>query len=522
MLIEERVEREEEEHSNRLSESEVEDISGYREEEPLVEQQYLMDWQPEEKEVHQNPLVRGGFMAFVIAIPLSLLFMMWQLFYGTKEHSPQVKIGGEKKEKEEKLSDEELGQLKAELALKDQQANLEEEQPEPKPELAIKEEKPPQAVKVVKQPTPPRPKSSAPVRVSRQAPTPMRVTRKPTPPPIKVTRQPTPPPPKPASTTSPVDPIKQWNTLANMGQSTVLIAANSMREVSTQDQNASSAEIDEKLAVKGNSKSTSKRSDRDIPSVTLNNAKPVSFEGEEIADGRMGILTRQSQQQPDSASVAEQVQIGTAVRGKLTMPLIWSPENSPTQNRFIIQLTEDLTSTTGEVVFTSGTLIVAGASQVSSRNGLVVADAVAVISTDDSGRIEKQELPSGAIAILGEDSKPLIAEGAYDPGGDVAKQDLLIGAISALGKIGEVINEPDSETSTSVSSSFSTITTTSSNSNKDLLAAAMDGFFSPLADRMGDRSEDAVNEMLNRPNIAVIETGTEVTLVVNSFFATRP
>lgn len=163
-------------------------------------------------------------------------------------------------------------------------------------------------------------------------------------------------------------------------------------------------------------------------------------------------------------------------------------------------------------------MIIAKANRVGKENRMVQASAIAVVYTDESGQVKQQSLPSGAILIAGEDGEPLIAKGYLDPGDDIAKQDLFIALLSGAGRVGEVLTEPRTRSRSTVSSGrFSSDTITVESRNPQIWSAVLDGFFTPLARRLEKRSDKAVEELLNRPNIAMLPKGTKVSLVLNSF-----
>jgi hypothetical protein len=107
-----------------------------------------------------------------------------------------------------------------------------------------------------------------------------------------------------------------------------------------------------------------------------------------------------------------------------------------------------------------------------------------------------------------------VAEKLRDAGGAIAGQDLLVGALSALGRVGEIINQPESQTTTT-GRGFSQ---TSTRSNPSVLAAVLEGAFETTAERLSSRSDTMVEEMLQRPNVLVLAGETEVSVVVNSLF----
>ncbi|MBD2186190.1 hypothetical protein [Aerosakkonema funiforme] len=90
--------------------------------------------------------------------------------------------------------------------------------------------------------------------------------------------------------------------------------------------------------------------------------------------------------------------------------------------------------------------------------------------------------------------------------------------LSGAGRVGEVLTSPRVRSRSSVKSGgFSSDTITVESRDPQLWSAVLDGFFTPLARRLEKRSDKAVEELLNRPNIAMLPKGTKVSLVLNSF-----
>jgi hypothetical protein len=46
-------------------------------------------------------------------------------------------------------------------------------------------------------------------------------------------------------------------------------------------------------------------------------------------------------------------------------------------------------------------------------------------------------------------------------------------------------------------------------------AAALEGFFNPIVERMSRRSDQNMQELLQRPNVQFVPEGTEVSVVAN-------
>lgn len=226
--------------------------------------------------------------------------------------------------------------------------------------------------------------------------------------------------------------------------------------------------------------------------------------------GAKGILNRTPQ--------TAQVPLGTTVNGVVSVPLLWD-EGSGKQlyDKFAVTLTADFTATDGSIAFPAGTVVIAKASTVSKTNRMVQATAVALVYSDRNGQIKQQPIPEGAILIAGEGGQPLIASGYFDPGSDIAGQDILTAVLSGVGRVGQVFAEPKVRSSSSISGRFGGSTTTVESRDPQIWSAVLDGFFSPLAKRMESRSDRATEELLNRPNVAVVNKGTPVSITVNSF-----
>ncbi|MEG4910870.1 hypothetical protein QUA85_31455 [Microcoleus sp. F8-C4] len=226
--------------------------------------------------------------------------------------------------------------------------------------------------------------------------------------------------------------------------------------------------------------------------------------------GAKGILNRTPQ--------TAQVPLGTTVNGVVSVPLLWD-EGSGKQlyDKFAVTLTADFTATDGSIAFSAGTVVIAKASTVSKTNRMVQATAVALVYSDRNGQIKQQPIPEGAILIAGEGGRPLIASGYFDPGSDIAGQDILTAVLSGVGRVGQVFAEPKVRSSSSISGRFGGSTTTVESRDPQIWSAVLDGFFSPLAKRMESRSDRATEELLNRPNVAVVNKGTPVSITVNSF-----
>src|SRR4028118_1678705 len=232
--------------------------------------------------------------------------------------------------------------------------------------------------------------------------------------------------------------------------------------------------------------------------------------------GAKGILNRTPQ--TNSTSQTAIVPLGTTANGIVSVPLLWDEGSGKQQgDKFAVTLTDNVTATDGFIAFPVGTVVIAKANTVSLTNRMVQATAVALVYSDRNGQIKQQPIPEGAILSAGEGGGPLIASGYFDPGNDIAGQDILTAVLSGVGRVGQVFAEPKVRSSSNISGRFGSRTTTVESRDPQIWSAVLDGFFSPLAKRMESRSDRATQELLNRPNVAVVKKGTPVSITVNSF-----
>lgn len=263
-----------------------------------------------------------------------------------------------------------------------------------------------------------------------------------------------------------------------------------------------------------------------IPSVAIEDTKVASSNPSGMSEGEVGILNRtpliqnsDRDQNNDVDIATKEIAIGSSAKAKVIVPMIWDESGqSPTDGRFAVQLTEDMKATDGAIALPSGTILITEVDNVTRSNRLVFQSVVALVYPDSAGRIHQVPIPPGNLLIRGEDNQPLIAEGLFDRGSEIAKTDVLVGVLSSLGRVGEMINRPTQETFSQQSGVFgSTILQTSTKRRPSVLAAALEGFFTPTAERLRERSDRSMQELLKRENVAIVPEGTEVSVFVNSF-----
>ena len=497
-----------------------------------------------ERSVSDNPALKTGFVLTAVGGGMGLLALIW---FGFVVAKPSTRQTAEQPEEQAspKIVPNESAELRGRLAFQDQQQ-------------AIRQNPPPTRTRSTHTPTrmPPRTVSSPSPPGTIAAPA--RLTAAP-----PVIYQPAPI----SRPSQPIDPFERWSQLANVGQqradmAIVAEAANqptlidpSPQPIAEQPtltnsqfsspQPTLTAQIDRAHAA-GFPAQPKLEDSRILPTAATVPSSPAilprpsapgyvaSTRLEEVAigspdaldetglsPGAKGILSRTAvtpfaATAPDSKAVA----LGTATAAQVMMPMVWDTDgaNDPPMQRFAVELTEDMKAMDNSVALPVGTIFVTETNQVSKSTKLVNASAIAVIYPDQDGNIHQETLPAGAVLLRGKAGEALVAKALNDPGDAISGQDLLIGVLSSLGTIGERFNQPNIEARTATSNDRFAQTIVTRSRKPELWAAALEGFFAPLADRLAKRSDRAVEEMLNRPTVAVLPEGTETSIVINSTF----
>ena len=443
-------------------------------EQPLkIEKQYqIKEDAPEPTPVEEKPLVRSLFIYGMTGLGLLFLIGIWQLM--TPNQAP-IEVVESPPEKQEQVATPKVD-YRGKLALRDQKHQLEQAQQQPTPTEVVEPEKP---ITATPSEQPPKPKPQA-------RPQPI-----PKPQPVSVE-------PKPYAKRYPlgkVDPQQRWAQLSNFGQGVPIGSSQLAKNQSPSTKATFVNNVATKSAIK-----------------TANVSNTYS-------PGSLGILNRQRVETEVRNNY--QIAYGTTVTAEVSIPLLWDESvssSSQPNKRFALVLTDDLLASNGKVALEKGSVVVAQGNSVNPDNRLVNASAVAIVYTDRQGNVKQRSLPTQKLSILGKEQQPLIAKRHFDRGGDYAKTDLLVSSLSGLGKVGEVFTQPNTSSSV-VSGSFgSSVSTTVDNRNREVWSAVLDGFFNPLADRISNRSLRQEAELEKLPNIAVLEVGTEVSIIANDTF----
>ncbi|GJD19238.1 hypothetical protein RIVM261_041940 [Rivularia sp. IAM M-261] len=500
------------------------EISGYHPQQvALIDTEYLIQRDGEQAEPivpSENPLVRGAIVALLVGGVMGFGWMAWSIFFAPKQIAKPLVTPKPTPSVFAEGSGDEAARLKAELALRNQASRIE-RVPQQKPIIPK-----PSTPATVKRPTPV-------LRASTINPPPPRIIRErvsvPTPLPQPKTIQ-----PKivAASTqTKPIDPFERWKELATLGQQTV---ANGTIE-SNQPSESAQALPKNPIATNVSQVNTIKdivpnatTKQATIPVVYVSDSKEPTTDTQQTTQtpGEWGILNRTpltgnqnlTLTADESITQPMQVQIGTTAQGSVLVPMIWAPENK-NQGRFAVRLQQDVLSTDNRVAIPKGAILITEVDSVSKANKLVQQSVIAIVYTNKFGQIKQQAIPKDAILIRGEGNKPLIAQSIEDRGAAIAQQDILISLLGAAGRAGEVFNQNQTQSSTTVNNGgFSTQTIITGARRPDVSAAAVEGFFKPMQERLSKRADKTDDELENRPNVAIVPAGTKVSIFFNSFF----
>ena len=220
---------------------------------------------------------------------------------------------------------------------------------------------------------------------------------------------------------------------------------------------------------------------------------------------------------------ARSLQVGDKAQGQLVTPVIWAgnetraaatklAQESPAGEKFIVQLQEPLTDKSGFLSLPIGTQIVAQVVEVNESGWLKLNVSQVVVDN------QEYMLPPGAISIRGVDGQPLMASKWGDRGSAIASGDISTFLFGSLSRVGQVLTQPDSQSSTTTSGFGFSSSTTNQSGGRNLLGAILDGGFTPLTQQILKRNEQRIQELTSRPDVWYVPAGTSVQVFVNQSF----
>ena len=208
-----------------------------------------------------------------------------------------------------------------------------------------------------------------------------------------------------------------------------------------------------------------------------------------------------------SPSLQRKVPMGQRVAAQTTAPIAWL--EAETQHR--IRLSAEIVFDNGEVAVPEGAFLIAQTASINESNGLGQLIVTGFQIDDDF-----TPLPSDLIVVNGAAGNPLIANRFGDPGPEIASGDIELFAIGALGRVGQVINRPDSQVITT-GTFGSTVST--DNGDSDILAAVLEGGADQISDRLDERNEDRLDELLDRDVIFYLPEEMQLEIYISGDFS---
>lgn len=313
--------------------------------------------------------------------------------------------------------------------------------------------------------------------------------------------------------TQALDPIAELNRLRNLGSFGNIVYASaditnsespSDTDADTQTQESESQQTTEESLFTTEDEDTVKQNNS-IEKITPRWSSPKSIS--KVANNYLP-----QENQILQGRRTQYLVVGQFASGVLVTPLVKQQSNTRANQddgkRYVAKLTQDLYDNYGEVAIPSGTLL---ALEFLSVDGASYAQVeVRSIIKDNT----EYPIKSGAISVLGNGGNPLIARQFKNKSREIAQYDLTVGLVSALGKVGEVINQPDTEEEFSDDFEGRTRRRTSGN-RRNIPGALLEGGFGKLSQIIGSRAQTSTQEILNRPNVWFLPQNTKVTFLVN-------
>jgi hypothetical protein len=459
----------------------------------------------------------------IIAVPFGVGFLaIFLMLNGVFNPAPAPKIAQKPGETitatEQTQDDEGDGDARAKLALSDQEDELgrinKNKLDQPAPVPVSQTEKVVPSSPPSPQPAPRTVQNTQPHRVTQTTPQQIRTY---TQPPTRTSFSPR--SSISARTLTPLDPLEQLNKLRSIGSYGKI----AYTETSTSKQSSLDPYLAQAQAIQNqpNEQTDTNNFDQTTPQNSSDSIEKIRPRWQ--ATSKVNKITLANNYLPQESQILQGKQtryltVGSFATGVIVTPLVQTTVNSsgqgktqtPTSNntKSIARLQEDLRDNYGQVAIPKGTML---AVELASVDGGSYAVAyVRAIIKDNT----EYPISAGAISVTGVGGRPLIARRFQDRGGEIARNDLFGGAVSALGKVGEIINQPDSEEE--ISDEFTgRIRKRSSGNQRNLTGALMSGFFGQVSQNISQRNQRNTQEITSRPNTWFIPQGTKVTFNVN-------
>ena len=484
--------------------------------------------------VENSPLTRLAFVGSALGAIALIIWIFSGFFTGGNQQAQETEAESPLPAESANTFGED-DQMRAELAL------IEQARSQPEQRLAETPQRPTSEDEGEAATEPAAPTTTTPTRVSQPAPTPPPARPAATPPP-EPAASPTVRSSSVAAEEEEIDPLERWSRLSEAGAAGAEVALVPEPEIEEPTGETEPTTGGSPISDRRNPGNDSEAlpfpaatvGDDPVPlpdegGISNKEAAPIARRNPSAevrlassSPGAAGII-QQRPVTPDAAGEAagpdqlQQVAIGESAPGTVIVPVVYAGGEVSGRGRFAIELTEPLRDINGEVALAAGTVLITQLTEILDAN-ILRQQVVAIVYRDDQGQVRQEALEPGVLMVRGEDNRPLVAQVRNDDGGSDFGDDVLVGALSALGNIGAVLNAPDAVTTATSeaaggTSSTSTTTTVTSGQDEDVVAAALEGFFTPVSERVAERFEQQ-SQNTSSPYLFVPE-GQAVSVFVN-------
>lgn len=346
-------------------------------------------------------------------------------------------------------------------------------------------------------------------------------------PPPPVVRQPPPPPPQARPIVSKpipapeiveerpkIDPLEQWQALADVGSygSSSFLEKRGETSAYQPIENDSSPHSQDGQ-IEGGAGTPPPISNSIPSSETISTGdRPMQISTAAPSSRPM----ERSQVNRDPQILRAEIPVGERVEAELQTPIAWTGQlQNPNQN-FIIKLSEPIEAANGEEILAKGSTLVAKVTQ-ADESGLLQMEVSFVQPVDSdgqpildkSGRIRKYHIPSGSLLILGGDGGVLQAE-AKQP--DTIGNDILASVLNGVASAAGLSNRPSGQT-------FTTFGSEIDYGDSDPVSGLVQGMAGSMAQSLVRQNQSAIATTESMPQVFVLEQGSDVQLYVNESFS---
>lgn len=213
----------------------------------------------------------------------------------------------------------------------------------------------------------------------------------------------------------------------------------------------------------------------------------------------------------ENGSTPHSLIVGESSAGVLLTPIIVDEAGGSDQftAQFTAMLSEPLTDSRGRIAFPAGTQFLFQVDSLSDTGQVHLSATTATWNV--TGYQQELILPTGVIQVRGEAGKPLIAEHYEDRGDEIAGMDAGQFLLGAIGRAAELYTRSDTRVQTRGSSTV----ITEDNPEPNILAGLLEGGTDAILETIQERNQRAVERMEEMPNARFVKAGTPVEIFVN-------